>query len=159
MIDPDCRKPVPLSNAVCMHCGYDIAGTIPNPDGQITCPECGVLLKPTTRRAMTVRDVHMHLVMIVVLPFILWASVTTLLPLAFTVDAYIFGMLVMMLFTLGYPVCLMTVAVIEGLHLYRAFRAHPRPYPRWAIPVWILAYAIPVASFYPLVFIVLESVM
>lgn len=151
--------PPPLLNAVCMHCGYDITGTIPNPDGQVTCPECGLVLKPTTRRAMTKRDVHMHIIKALILPFAIWAAITfvTVAPLA--MHDTLVTMFVVLVFMLGYPIGLIVVIIAEWSRLHRKLVLHPRPYPRWSIPLWVLCYSIPTASLYPLVFFVLQGLM
>lgn len=148
-----------IINAVCMHCGYDISGTIPNPDGQVTCPECGLVLKPTTRRAMTKRDVHMHIIKALILPFAIWAAITfvTVAPLA--MRDTLMTMFVVIVFMLGYPVGLFVVMIAEWSKLHRKLEHYPRPYPRWAVPLWVLCYTIPTASLYPLMFFVLQGLM
>ena len=132
-------NPLPLSNAVCMHCGYDISGTIPDDNGLVTCPECGIELKRSDRNPLTRRDVHMRLVKMLVLPFVIWAFITTLSALPPFEYSLATG-IAMLAFILGYPVTLLIMFISAWARLYTSLEPHPRPYPRWTIPLWVSAY-------------------
>ncbi len=152
-------NPSPLTNAVCMHCGYDISGTIPDNDAQVTCPECGVLLKRSDQPALTRRDVQLSLLKSIVLPFFIWSAITVLSVAPLPFRGSMFAMFVVLLFALGYPIALLVVTISAWSRLHHRTRIYPRPYHRGLIPLWILAYLIPTASLYPLVFIVLQSAL
>ena len=152
-------SPQPITNAVCMHCGYDISGTIPDPDGQVTCPECGILLKPSTRHAMTRRDVHMSLVRTLALPNFIWSAITLLGVAPDPFHESLFAFILIAIFALGYPIALLITAIGAWSKLHHQTKVYPRPYHRGLIPLWILTYLIPVASLYPLVFIVMRSIL
>ena len=139
-------NPLPLANAICMHCGYDISGTVPNADGIVTCPECGTELIRSTRTLLTKRDIHIKLVRSFLGIFGIWTVVTALLALIF--NASLVGGLIVMLYILGYPLALPITFIVEWTRLHNNTAPHPRPYPRWAIPLWVLAYAIPSVVLY-----------
>jgi uncharacterized paraquat-inducible protein A len=137
----DPLNPLPLTNAVCMHCGYNISGTIPNEDAKVTCPECGIELVRSDRALKTRRDVHMLLVKLLVLPFAIWAFLTTLAALPPFQDSLVHGFAVV-IFILGYPLTLLVLFVYSWTSLHYDLEPYPRPYHRGIIPLWICAYSI-----------------
>ncbi len=134
-------NPPPLTNAVCMHCGYDISGTIPDEDAKVTCPECGIELVRSDRTLMTRRDVHMMLVKLLVLPFAIWAFLTTLAALPPLQETLVHG-LAAVLFILGYPLTLLILFMYSWTNLHYDLEPYPRPYHRAVIPLWVCAYSI-----------------
>jgi len=139
-------NPSPLTNAICMHCGYDISGTSLNADGLVTCPECGIKLIRSTRTLLTKRDIHSELIRTFIVIFGIWTVATFLL--AFLLNDSIVGGLIVMLYILGYPLAIPITIIVEWTRLHRDTTPHPRPYPRWTIPLWTLAYTIPSVVFY-----------
>ena len=139
-------NPSPLTNAVCMHCGYDISGTSLNDDGLVTCPECGIKLIRSRRTLLTKRDIHTQLIRTLLGFFGIWTVATFLL--AFLLNDSIVGGIIVMLYILGYPIALPITFIVEWTRLHRDTTPHPRPYPRWTIPLWTLAYTIPSVVFY-----------
>ncbi|MFG0246772.1 MAG: hypothetical protein ACF8MF_12065 [Phycisphaerales bacterium JB052] len=151
--------PAPLNNAVCMHCGYDITGTIPDSDKQVTCPECGLLLRPSSRLAMTRRDVHLSLIRSIALPYFIWSAITILGLAPDPLHESLFAFFLIAIFALGYPIALLISSISAWSKLHHQTKVYPRPYHRGLIPLWILTYLIPVASLYPLVFIVMRDLL
>lgn len=139
-------NPLPLSNAVCMHCGYDISGTSLNADGLVTCPECGTELIRSTRTLLTKRDIHSELIRTFIVIFGIWTALTALLAMPF--HDSIVGGIVVMSYIFIYPIALPITFIVEWTRLHRDTTPHPRPYPRWTIPLWTLAYTIPSFVFY-----------
>lgn len=132
-------NPPPLTNAVCMHCGYDLAGAYPNPDGRVTCPECGIELQRSEREILTRRAFHMKLVHTLALPFGVWALLTLLLTIPVLRDSVVYGILIM-LFMIVYPIALLISLICTWTHLHTLTEPHPRPYERWTIPLWVMGY-------------------
>ena len=139
-------NPSPLTNAICMHCGYDISGTSLNADGLVTCPECGIKLIRSRRTLLTKRDIHSELIRTFVVIFGIWAILTGLLAMPFH-DSIVGGIIVMV-YIICYPIALPITFIVEWTRLHRDTTPHPRPYPRWTIPLWTLAYTIPSVVIY-----------
>jgi len=131
-------NPLPLTNAICMHCGYDISGTSLNDDGLVTCPECGTELIRSERTLLTKRDIHAQLIRTFIVIYGIWTVAT---------------------FLLGYPLAIPITIIVEWTRLHRDTTPHPRPYPRWTIPLWTLAYAIPSVVFYIGTVVMMGSVL
>ena len=138
--------PAPITNAICMHCGYNISGTVPNAEGIVTCPECGIELIRSTRTLLTKRDIHTQLIRTLLGFFGIWTVATFLL--AFLLNDSLVGGVIVMLYILGYPLALPITIIVEWSRLHRDTTPHPRPYPRWTIPLWALAYTIPSVVIY-----------
>jgi len=150
-------NPLPLSNAVCMHCGYDISGTSLNADGLVTCPECGTELIRSTRTLLTKRDIHSELIRTFIVIFGIWTALTALLAMPF--HDSIVGGIVVMSYIFIYPIALPITFIVEWTRLHRDTTPHPRPYPRWTIPLWTLAYTIPSLVFYIVKIVMMERVL
>lgn len=79
MEDTELTNPPPLTNAVCMHCGYDISGLQPNEHGLVTCPECGYQLRYNrTTEVLTPKLLHSTLAKRLLLPTVLVPSIAML---------------------------------------------------------------------------------
>ena len=150
-------NPLPLSNAVCMHCGYDISGTSLNADGLVTCPECGIELIRSTRTLLTKRDIHSELIRTFIVIFGIWTALTALLAMPF--HDSIVGGIVVMSYIFIYPIALPITFIVEWTRLHRDTTPHPRPYPRWTIPLWTLAYSIPSVVFYIVTIVMMGRVL
>ena len=150
-------NPLPLSNAVCMHCGYDISGTSLNADGLVTCPECGIELIRSTRTLLTKRDIHSELIRTFIVIFGIWTALTALLAMPF--HDSIVGGIVVMSYIFIYPIALPITFIVEWTRLHRDTTPHPRPYPRWTIPLWTLAYTIPSVVFYIVTIVMMGRVL
>lgn len=150
-------NPSPLTKAVCMHCGYDISGTSLNADGLVTCPECGTELIRSTRTLLTKRDIHTQLVRSLLGLFGIWTALTALLAMPF--HDSIVGGIVVMSYIFIYPIALPITFIVEWTRLHRDTTPHPRPYPRWTIPLWTLAYSIPSVVFYIVTIVIMGRVL
>lgn len=131
-------QPVGLRDAVCMVCGYDISGTLPNAQGMVTCPECGRRLIPTRRKAFTKKDVHKLMFVVLVVPTtipffvaLVMSGFTSIIPSTLAILYFLFGFLY-------YPV-LWSIATLTAIS---RSRFHPRPYPKRVLPLIALAYAL-----------------
>ncbi len=153
----DTPTSLPLTNAICMHCGYDITGTSLNADGLVTCPECGTELIRSTRTLLTKRDIHSELIRTFIVIFGIWSVLTALLVVPF--HSSIIGGLIVMIYILIYPLALLISFIVEWTRLHRDTTPHPRPYPRWKIPLWICAYSIPSALLYIGVIWIMERML
>lgn len=142
----DTQSPNPIANAVCMHCGYNISGTIPDEQGQVTCPECGHLLQKSVHRAMTRPEFHKNLRRSLLYPCGIWSIITILL--AVPVPNSIVAGLAMAVYFLGYPITLLILSCTTWSRLHHKTAAHPRPYPRTTIPLWVLLYALMNTGFF-----------
>ena len=148
-------NPPPLTNAVCMHCGYDISGTIPNEDAKVTCPECGIELQRSEREILTRRAFHMKLVYILALPFATWSLLTLLLAIPPLTDSMLFG-LFFVLFLFTYPIALLITLICAWTRLHALTEPHPRPYERRTIPLWAMAYTAGLVGVYIGVIVTVE---
>ena len=132
---------------------YNLSGTYPDAEGQVTCPECGLVLRPTTRNALTRQDMHMSILKSIVVPFVIWGLLTVIgmVPLKDSIA----GIFVLLLFFFGYPLALLIVSISLWSRLHMRMRVFPRPYHRGLIPLWIALYAIAsVATFIGVMFMV-----
>jgi len=140
-----------------MHCGYDISGTILNEEGQVICPECGIDLQRSDRKILTRRAFHMKLASMLALPFGGWALLTLLLAIPPLTDSLLFG-LFFVLFLFTYPLALLITLICAWTRLHALLRPHPRPYERWAIPLWVAAYTAGLVGVYAAVIVVADWV-
>jgi uncharacterized paraquat-inducible protein A len=143
---------------MCTHCGYDISGTVPSDDGRVTCPECGHELVRSTRKIYTKRDVHSHILKLLGLSCIPWSVLTLLFALPPLRDTVASGLAVL-IFIMVYPITLLILVITLWAGLHNRTEPHPRPYPRWMIPLWICAYAIPSALVYAGVLFLMERML
>lgn len=118
-------NPSPLTNAVCMHCGYDISGTSLNADGLVTCPECGTELIRSTRTLLTKRDIHSELIRTFIVIFGIWTALTALLAMPF--HDSIVGGIVVMSYIFIYPIALPITFIVEWTRLHRDTPPTPIP--------------------------------
>jgi len=153
MNDSSSTTPVPLTNAVCMHCGYNLSGALLDAEGKVTCPECGLVLRPTTRRALTREEMHISMLKSIVVPFVIWGLLTVLGMVPF--EGSVVAMLLFLVFIFGCPIGLLVVSISLWSRLHMRMRVFPRPYHRGLIPLWIALYAIaPAITFIGVMFFV-----
>ena len=128
------------TNPVCSICNYDLTGIEPDEDRRLTCPECGTLLRPAppnsifTKKAMH-RGFRNRLLLPTTLPTVI------VLPLS-TIPGILSDLLIVILSVylfFGIP-----VSFFSSLNItYTKSKPHPRPVPRWAIPLLTILYTLP----------------
>ena len=129
-----------------MHCGYDITGTIPNSEGQVTCPECGLVLRRSTHRVMSRADFQKHLRRSLLYPFGIWSLATILLTVP-APDSIVAALAIAAHFSC-YPIALLVIFFTTWSRLHQKTAVHPRPYPRWTIPLWVMLYSAMTVAFF-----------
>ena len=148
------QHPSPLTNAICLYCGYDMAGIAPNSQGLIKCPECG-----RDQRAMrheeplTAKEMHRRFAKGLLLPTVgvqLFALSLACVPvlnilLGFAALASLFFL------SIG----------VWGLQVPDTLwdaRIHPRQVPRWKIILWSILYLLPQLGFAYLYYTIVTSI-
>ena len=137
-------------NAVCSICGYNIAGVVSNEDHSVTCPECGINLKPAPLNALfTESKLNKLYFRRLILP-----SVITGILVLICMPIPVLGMLAFFAYMLINPVIQMVLyisAVSTGLN---KSKPHPRPCPRWHIPLIALLACLPgLAVYFTVIFL------
>jgi len=128
------------THPVCSICNYDLTGIEPSQDHRLTCPECGTLLKPAppnsifTKKAMH-RRFRNHLLLPTTLPTLIVLPLSTIPGI---ISEILVGLLSLYLF-FGIPVFFVSTLDIA----YQRSKPHPRPAPRWAIPLLTILYTLP----------------
>lgn len=131
-------EPTP-AHPVCSQCNYDLFGITPHENGHITCPECGVLLRPMDPgREFTRKKLHAHFFKRLLLPTSIPAFCVFFLAIFTPIGALI------SCFLLPITAVIALVLFLESSSsaVTRA-RPHPRPMPLWSIPLIALLYLIP----------------
>jgi hypothetical protein len=127
-------------NPVCSICNYDLTGIKPNDDHRLTCPECGTLLKPAppdsifTKKAMH-RRFRNSLLLPTTLPTLIVLPLSTIPGI---ISEILVGLLSLYLF-FGIPVFFFSTLDIA----FQRSKPHPRPVPRWTIPLLTILYTLP----------------
>lgn len=134
-----------MSNAkpnlcVCPRCDYDLRGIFAEDEQRPTCPECGCALRSTDPDSILTRTkMHRRLRTELLIP----TSITPLVvaPIALIpspVNELAIG-LYALFFGLGYPIMYISTTV----NLLRRTSRHPRPAPRYLVPLITLLYLLP----------------
>lgn len=136
MNNPTEAKP---TTGVCPACNYNLQGVIPNEDGRITCPECGISLHPRELdTVLTTKDIHKR--------FLLKLTTPTAVPAVGCLFFSHFAMINLLLGLLLVPFTILwsiALWITVSSNLIIKTKLHPRPMPRWLIPLLGLLYIFP----------------
>jgi len=144
------------SHPVCALCNFDLTGVPIQRKGIVTCPECGVSLRPVTTSERTTRaSVHNDYFRRLLLP---------------TAGPPLVGLLLaivtprwLMLFACLYLPTIVVVYIMQALSVssdqFARSRYYPRPYPSWAIPLWTILYSVPGVLFHIAVIMLLIHIL
>lgn len=144
------------THPVCSLCNFDLTGVPVQRKGIVTCPECGVSLRPVTTDQQTTRsDVHRDFVKRLLVP--------TAAPPLFGLVAALITPRWLMLFACLYLPTICVIHIMQALavsadQLDRS-RYYPRPYPSWSIPLWTILYSLPGLLLHTLVTIMLIRIL
>ena len=132
-------NPSPLTNAVCMHCGYDISGITPDSKNHVICPECGhELQRLQSVEALTARVMHHRFAHRLMFP-------TCLPPALFMLCVWVPNVSILWGFIylpcmLGLSIALWAVTVPRTLD---QVKYHPQTVSRRYVVIWSIIYLLP----------------
>ncbi|MCA9303903.1 MAG: hypothetical protein KC996_07265 [Phycisphaerales bacterium] len=132
-------KRTAVPHPVCSQCNYDLSGITPDENGHLTCPECGVRLRPMDPELVFTKEkLHAFYFTRLLLPSAIPALLVLLLSIFTPVGAFIGCFLL----PIGGIIAFFAWLEVASTATFRA-RPHPRPLPLWSIPLLGLLYLLP----------------
>jgi len=132
----------PLNYCVCSVCNYDMRGIERCEDGRITCPECGIVLKPKDPDSiLTIKKIHVYFLFRLAFPTATPAVGLLLISWIPNISLFLGLIHTPLMFLL----CTI-LWIVVSTKLVNEASTYPRPMPRWAIPLLGLLYIIPAVA-------------
>ena len=133
---------------VCPQCNYDLSGITPDQNAHITCPECGVHLRPKNpNRVFTKKKLHKHFFKRLLLPTTIPSLVILCLSWISIVSYLVACLMVPLLGIVAFVLWISSSASAIDLA-----KPHPRPMNLWLIAPLGVAYLLPAVLIFALAF-------